>query len=255
MKLNFKHYGTGGTPLLILHGLLGSLENWHTIARELSEMGVVFTLDLRNHGRSPHSDVFTYEAMAADVLEFLDDQEIDSAVLLGHSMGGKVAMWAAGTYPERVQKLISADMGVKRYFGEHDEILETLQRFPIDKIQSRKEADVVMSQRISDFSVRQFLLKNLVRKPEGGFSWRINLPIILKNYENLLLPLPDSLRFEKPALFIRGERSPYIREEDIPGIRRHFPRAEIRTIPGAGHWLHAEAPAEFVRLVKEFLVL
>jgi len=253
MKLNFKKYGSGGTPLLILHGLLGSLENWHTIAQKLSDAGTVFTLDLRNHGRSPHSEVFTYEAMAADVLEFMDDQKIPSAVLLGHSMGGKVAMWAAGTHPERVEKLISADMGVKRYSGGHDEILDTLRWFPVNQIKSRKEADARMARQIDDLAIRQFLLKNLVRRPEGGFSWRVNLPVILKNYDNLLLSLPDSLRFEKPVLFIRGERSPYIREEDIPQIRRHFPLAEIFTIPGAGHWLHAEAPAEFVKAIKDFL--
>ncbi|NOY76848.1 MAG: alpha/beta fold hydrolase [Calditrichaeota bacterium] len=254
MKLHFKKYGRGGTPLLILHGLLGSLDNWHTLAQKLSETGTVFTLDLRNHGHSPHSEVFTYEAMAADVLEFMDDQKIPSAVLLGHSMGGKVAMWVAGQHPERVKKLISADMGVKRYSGGHDEILDALREFPISQITSRKEADALLAQKISDPAVRQFLLKNLSRKREGGFTWRINLPVILQNYENLLLPLPDSLRFEKPVLFIRGERSPYIREDDFPHIRRHFPLAEIRTIPHAGHWLHAEAPTEFLKIVKEFLV-
>lgn len=253
MKLAFKKYGTGGTPILILHGLLGSLENWHTIAQKLSDLCTVFTLDLRNHGRSPHADVFTYEAMASDVLKFLDDQNITSAILLGHSMGGKVAMWTAGKHPERIKKLISADMGVKRYFDEHDEILDALRRFPVDKIPSRKEADVLMAQKISDFAVRQFLLKNLIRKPEGGFAWRINLPVILKNYKKLLLPLPESLRFEKPALFLRGERSPYIQIEDLSKIQRHFPLAEIRTIPNAGHWLHAEAPAEFIQIVKDFV--
>lgn len=244
----------GGTPLLILHGLFGSLENWHPIAQNLSDLTTVFVLDLRNHGRSPHSEIFTYEAMAADVVEFLDDKMISTAVLLGHSMGGKVAMWAAGMHPERVEKLISADMGVMRYPGGHDEILDALRGFPVDQVRSRREADALMAQKISDFAVRQFLLKNLIRKPDGGFTWRINLPAILKNYENLLRALPDSLIFEKPVLFIRGERSPYIREEDFAEILRHFPQAEIRTISGAGHWLHAEAPEEFVRMVKEFIL-
>ncbi len=253
MKLAFKKYGTGETPILILHGLLGSLENWHSIAQKLADLCTVFTLDLRNHGRSPHSEIFTYEAMASDVLEFLDSQKIDAAVFLGHSMGGKMTMWAAGKHPERVKKLISADMGVKRYPGGHDEILDALRGFPVNKIRSRKEAGALMAQKIGDFAVRQFLLKNLIRKPEGGFAWRINLPVILKNYKNLLLPLPESLRFEKPALFIRSEHSSYIQMEDLPEIRRHFPLAEIRTIPGTGHWLHTKAPAEFIRIVKDFI--
>ncbi len=253
MKLNYKKYGESGPALVILHGFLGSLDNWHTIAKSLAADCTVYTLDQRNHGRSPHSDVFSYEAMVQDLIEFLDDYSLKSLALLGHSMGGKTAMFAATRYPSRVEKLIVADMGVKRYPPGHENILSALSALAVHSISTRREADELLASQIPDFAVRQFLLKNLQRKPGGGFGWRANLPVLVKNYPNILVPLPENAQFDGPTLFLRGEKSSYIRDDDWPGIRSHFPDMKSHTISSAGHWLHAEAPDEFVQVVRAFI--
>ncbi len=253
VKLHFKKYGDGGPPLVILHGFLGSLDNWHTVAKNLASDCTVYTLDQRNHGHSPHSEVFTYQALAEDLIEFLNEESLETAILLGHSMGGKTAMFAATAHPERVKKLIVADMGIKRYPPDHQAILDALQKLPVKSLATRQEADERLAEQIPDWRVRQWLLKNLVRRPGGGFAWRVNLPVLVENYPNILVALPENARFDGPTLFIRGENSPYIHSEDWPEIRKHFPKMKSHTIANAGHWLHAEAPEEFVRVVREFI--
>lgn len=253
MKLNFKKYGNSGEVVIILHGLLGSLDNWHTIAVSLSKRFTVFTLDARNHGKSPHNNVFTYEAMADDVLEFMNGQKISSLHLVGHSMGGKTAMQFSLSHSELVNKLVVVDISPKTYNSFHDEILETLITFPINNIRSRNEADDLLKEKISDFSVRQFLLKNLVRNENGKFKWKMNLKVIHKGYLNIAKAIESNQPYIKPTLFIRGEKSNYIQENDTVTIKTLFPIAEIITIANAGHWVHADAPKEFTETLFNFL--
>ena len=253
MKLQYRKYGETDPAVVILHGFLGSSDNWHGVAKALSFDCTVYTLDQRNHGRSPHSAHFTYPDMVADLIEFLDDVGLKSVVLLGHSMGGKTAMFAATSHPERIWKLIVADMGVKRYSENPAEILDVLRQLPVEKLATRREADALLAQKISDLAVRQLLLKNLARKRDGRFFWRIPLQTLRAASRNILIALPDDARFEGPVLFIRGEKSPYIRDEDVPEIRQHFPKMSLKTIPNAGHWLHVEAFDAFVQAVHRFI--
>ncbi|RMG29163.1 MAG: alpha/beta fold hydrolase [Bacteroidetes bacterium] len=252
MKLNYKTYGQG-PALIILHGLFGSLDNWVSHARALSELFSVYVLDQRNHGKSPHSSEWNYELMALDLLEFMDDQGIFRAHLLGHSMGGKTAMQFAGMEPDRIDKLIVADMAPKAYPPHHREILETLIQLDVSKLSSRQQADQLMQQGIAEASVRQFLLKSLLRQPGDGFRWKYNLPVIYAKYEEVLKAIELPFPFEGPSLFLYGTRSNYILPEDHELIRKQFPRARFQAIKGAGHWLHADAPEAFLQAVKEFL--
>ncbi len=253
MKLSFKKYGDSGPVLVLLHGFLGSRDLWYPVAKELAFDYQVYAVDQRNHGRSPHSAQLTYEAMAADLLEFLDEQRLDVANLLGHSMGGKTAMFLATSHPSRVKKMIVVDMGVKAYPPDQKDVLQTLARLPVRQMASRRQADEYLASVIQDSALRQLLLKNLVRRKESGFAWRINLSALVTNYPNLLIALPENARFNGPTLFIRGERSHYIRPDDWQGIRKHFPKAALCTFVGVGHWVHAEAPEEFIRVVRQFL--
>ncbi|MES3006971.1 MAG: alpha/beta fold hydrolase [Pseudomonadota bacterium] len=253
MKLNFKQYSTQGEPLLILHGLFGSLGNWTWHSRELARDFAVTGLDLRNHGGSPHSDEMDYACMAQDVLEFMDDHDIARCHLLGHSMGGKVAMQLALSAPERVDRLVVADIAPVTYSAQHDSIFEGLLAIDLDTIGSRNAADVVLAQYEEDEVVRQFLLTNLLKKPEGGFYWRINLPSLQANYVRLRERPPAIGVFDGPVLFIKGALSNYIIETHRDEILQRFPQAKIKVIMHTGHWLHAEKPQTFYRLVHSFL--
>ena len=255
MNLNYKEFGSG-PPLIILHGLFGSLDNWQTVARELAEDFTVFALDLRNHGRSPHDEVHTYEAMCEDLLEFMDEHWIFETSLLGHSMGGKLAMHFALHQTDKVEKLIVVDIAPKAYPGGHEIIFRALEGLPIEDIRSRAEADEWLSGAIISTPIRQFLLKNLKRTKDGRFAWKPNIEVLHRNYDEILREIapPDGRVFDKPTLFVRGGRSGYILDEDIPEIKKCFPRAEIRTIPEAGHWVHAEARETFVGMVRAFLL-
>ena len=252
MQLHFQAYGHGA-PLLILHGLFGSLQNWQTISRRLSEHFQVFALDQRNHGASPHSSEMNYQVMAEDVLEFLDSQHLEHASLLGHSMGGKTAMMFSLLYPQRVDKLICADIAPKAYPPHHSQILEALIALNLPSFQNRGEVDAALEPAIPEKAVRQFLLKNLAHDPNSGFSWRPNLHAINENYSRLNEALPADRSCDRPALFLRGQGSDYILDSDWPLIQRIFPRARLVTIPAAGHWLHADAPEPFLRAVLEFM--
>jgi len=253
MKLHCKQFSTQGEPLLVMHGLFGSLGNWSWHCRQLSKHFAVYGLDLRNHGASPHSDEMDYTHMAQDVLEFIDDHGIARAHLLGHSMGGKVAMQVALSTPQRVDHLVVADIAPVTYRGEHDDIFAGLLAIDLAALQSRTDADHILAPYEPDELVRQFLLTNLMKNPEGGFHWRINLPVLQSNYERLREKPAAPGPFEGPTLFVKGALSNYITEQYRDDILARFPHARTKVIMHTGHWLHAEKPETFYRIVLQFL--
>lgn len=243
-----------GKPFLILHGFLGMSDNWKTLGSEFAAQGFqVHMLDLRNHGRSFHTDEFTYEAMANDVLEYCQQHDLTNIVLLGHSMGGKVAMLFACLYPEMVEKLIVADIGLKYYAPHHQTILQGLSAVDFSKKPSRSEVDEIVSQYVTDFGTRQFLLKSLYWKEQGQLAFRFNLAVFNEKVTNIGAALNENFYFEKATLFLRGSKSNYILDSDFDLIKKHFPLAKIETISNAGHWLHAENPADFYNSVIKFI--
>ncbi len=246
--------GVRGLGLLILHGFLGMSDNWKTLATQYATEGFeVHTIDLRNHGRSFHSDDFSYEIMVQDILEYCQANNILNIDLIGHSMGGKVAMLFATTYPKMVNKLIIADIGPKFYPQHHQNILAGLNAVDFSKKPSRIEVDQIVKQHISDFGTRQFLLKSLYWQTPEQLAFRFNLPVFNKKIDEIGKALPENNIFEKPTLFIRGGNSNYILDEDFEGIKTHFPMAIFETIPNVGHWLHAENPKMFFDLTIAFL--
>ena len=251
MKLFFRELGQG-KPIIILHGLFGSSDNWLTQAKLFAPNYKVFSVDQRNHGQSPHSDDFDYSFMVADLNEFIQDKRISDPVIIGHSMGGKTAMNFALAHPDTISKLVVVDISPKAYNLEHYTIVEGLKAIPIDKLSSRNEADDVLSQHVPEPDVRQFLLKNLQRKSTGGFSWKINLPIIANKLSNVGVDLQFPGQFEKPTLFIRGAKSKYVRDDDWKRITEIFPAAQLQTMD-TGHWVQAEKPQEFADVVMQWL--
>jgi pimeloyl-ACP methyl ester carboxylesterase len=245
------HYQTAGQgqPLVLIHGLFGSADNWGSIARHFAQQFQVISIDLRNHGRSPHSDSQTYPEMAEDLLTLCDALGLQQMYLLGHSLGGKVAMQFATQYPERVSKLIVVDMVMRAYADEHTHLMDAMQSIDLTQMQSRSEVDKALNQSIPNLMVRQFLLTNLV-KTGGQLQWRINLPALKANYATLISAV--SIQFEKPSLFIRGERSHYVSESDAVEIQNQFPNSEIVSLP-TDHWVHAEQPQLFIQTVEGFL--
>lgn len=250
-KLNYKEYGSG-QPLIILHGLFGSLDNWVTLGKKFGESHHVYLVDQRNHGHSFHSDQFNYDVMADDLSSFMTEHRIESAILLGHSMGGKTVMNFATQYPERVDRLIVADIGPKFYPIHHTTIIKAFYSVDLSLIKSRKEADEQLAASIHEFGVRQFLLKNLQRT-ESGFQWKMNLDVIAKNIEEVGKALNQNASFNRPTLFIRGDQSEYISDEDLNLIHSIFTDSKVDTVSNAGHWLHAENPMEFFEKVKTFI--
>ncbi len=253
MKLNFKTFGQG-PPLIILHGLFGMLDNWQTAAKQLSDTFMVFIVDQRNHGRSPHVDEIDYPSMANDLKEFMEENWIHEAHLLGHSMGGKTVMQFALEYPEMTDKLVVVDIAPKAYAGGHQLIFEALQSLELGQVQSRTEADQKLGQLVTDLGIRQFLLKNLSRdKESGGFRWKMNLPVIARDYPKILVGLETDGQFEGDTLFIKGGSSDYITSVDQTEITNFFPSSQVQTVEGAGHWVHAEKPKELLKIVRQFL--
>lgn len=251
MKLFYRELGAGD-PIIILHGLFGSSDNWLSIGKELSDTHSIYLLDQRNHGQSPHSNSFDYSAMANDLEEFIEEHELVNPVILGHSMGGKTAMEFAVNNPDKWSKLIIVDIAPKTYSVHHDQILEGLNSLDLKTIKSRNEADKILSKWVPEMGVRQFLLKNLSRD-NNGFSWKINLSVISKNIEIIGEGLSKRLSKAKPAMFIRGRNSNYIMDNDFELIDQYFPSAKIETIENAGHWVHAEQPEKFLDIVNQFL--
>lgn len=243
-----------GKPLLILHGFLGMSDNWKTLGVQFATEGYqVHLLDLRNHGRSFQSEAFSYQVMMQDVLAYCKDNSLDAINIIGHSMGGKVAMLLATTHPELVDKLIVADIGPKFYPQHHQDILAGLNAVDFSVKPSRNAVEEVMAKYIPDFGTRQFLMKNLYWKEPGQLAFRFNLAVFNTKMDEIGVALPENLIFEKPTLFIRGGNSNYILESDFENIKHHFPNSIIETIPNVGHWLHAENPAVFYEKVVSFL--
>ncbi len=251
MELNYKEFGQGD-PIVILHGLFGTLDNWQTMAKQLAKDYTVIIVDQRNHGRSPHTDEINYQLMAEDLQELLESKWIYKARIIGHSMGGKTAMQFALNYPDLVEQLAIIDIGPKSYVGNHETIFEALGRVKLDKIEGRKEADDVLAETIDDYGVRQFLLKNLSRNKEGGYRWKMNLPVIRKHYQDILANVEGDEIYEGPTLFVGGGKSNYISKEDLPKIKKLFPSATMEMIENSGHWIHAEAPKELYALLTDF---
>lgn len=252
MKLYYRELGQG-QPLVILHGLFGFSDNWQTHAKKLADYYRVILVDLRNHGHSPWSEDFSYSLMVEDVHELFVDLELSTAFLLGHSMGGKVAMSFAQRYPKLLEKLIVVDMGIKGYPPHHQHILAGMHAIDLHTIKVRSEAERILKEHIDSEGVRQFLLKNLYWKEKGQLAWRMNVAVLEREMEEILAPLPSG-EVAVPTLFIRGGSSDYILDEDLASIEAIFYDADFMTIPNAGHWVHAEAPEEFIEAVLTFFL-
>lgn len=249
--LNYKRFGQG-QPLIILHGFLGSLDNWLTLGKRFAEDYDVILVDQRNHGKSFHSNEWGYDEMTTDLEHLIETLNLENPILLGHSMGGKTVMQYAAFYPQQIDKLIVADIGPKAYPVHHDQILNGLKSIPVGQISSRQEADEILSDYIKEDSTRVFLLKNLKRTSEG-FDWKMNLPVLAEKIEEVGKALSHHLPIETNTLFIRGGSSNYIPDEDWEDIEEIFPNAQLETIENTGHWLHAENPDKFYDLVTNFL--
>ncbi len=251
MLLHFQRHGQG-EPLVILHGLFGTLDNWGAQIKTLSEHFDVIATDLRNHGRSPHSDEMSYRVMSNDLLELLDHLQLERINLMGHSMGGKAAMQFALDHPERVERLIVVDIAPVRYPPNHNEVIEGLKQIDLPQLKSRSEADRTLSDYVDSAATRAFLLKNLYRNEHKQFAWRMNLPILEQHYPEIAAA-PEGTTYAGPALFIKGGESDYLLAEHQQPIQQLFPNASFKIIAGAGHLPHVEKPAIFTRLVDNFL--
>ena len=252
MRLHFKESGQG-RAVILLHGLFVSADNWHHIGMRLAESFQVFAVDQRNHGQSPHSDEMDYPLMAADVNKFMATRGIESARVIGHSMGGKTAMQLALQFPDRVEKLIVADMAPRQYAPAHEKIFAAQLALDLKSFSTRQEIEDALAPEIPNLVLRRFLLKNLGRNAAGEFFWKINLRGIAASYLKLGEPIAAAAPFAKPTLFIRGGKSNYMKPEDEALIRELFPQSQIQTIAAASHWVHADQPEEFLRLVLNFL--
>jgi pimeloyl-ACP methyl ester carboxylesterase len=247
VTLSYRSEGSAGPPVIILHGLLGSSGNWRSIARRLSARHRVFSLDLRNHGDSPHAEDMSYATMAEDVRAFLDAHGIEAATVIGHSMGGKTAMRLALDHPGRMERLVVVDIAPSVSEHDHVPVLQAMAALDTARVARRSDAERMLEAAIPDAGMRMFVLQNLAAG-EDGFAWRINLEAIERSLPALLdFPVDADVRpFSGPTLFLRGALSDYVRASDESAIRRLFPRADIVTIEGAGHWVHAEQPARFL---------
>ncbi len=251
MKLYYQTIGEG-QPLVILHGLFGSSDNWRGIAKQLATKAKVITVDLRNHGLSPHSSEQTFNLMAQDLAELFDRLKLDKVNLIGHSIGGKVAMSFSHRYPQWLDKLVVVDISPRQYHDEHGAIFRALLALDLSSYSSRNEVDSALKIALPNKTVRQFLLMNLDINGEQ-LHWRINLQALYDNYYQLLQAVCEHEPVMIPSCFIRGGQSDYIRDEDEDLIRTCFPYSQIVTIEHAGHWVHAEAPQQFLTIITEFL--
>ena len=251
MKLFFRQSGQG-QPLIILHGLLGSSDNWFTLAKKFSETYSVYLIDQRNHGQSPHSDDFDYKVMTEDLEEFIRDNGIQNPHIIGHSIGGKTAMNFAVKNPDQVSKLVIVDIVPKIYFVKHDSLIDGMEAIPLASITNRTEAEMILSEHEGDQAVRQFLLKNLSRNSDGKFFWKVNLPVLNKNLQLIGADLQYEGTFDKPSLFIYGKKSDYFKTGDDKLIQNRFTKAKFVTLE-TGHWVQAEKPQEFAEVVLQFL--
>lgn len=257
MELNYKQYSESGSPVLVLHGLFGSLSNWGWHCKQLAEDFAVYGVDLRNHGDSPHSAQLDYQIMAQDVLQLIERLGLESCYIVGHSMGGKVGMQLALSFPHVVEKLVVVDIAPVAYpegADGHMNVLAAMDAVRLDTIKSRTEAEVTLQEYIPDEATRKFVLTNLVRGQDGMFEWRLNKDSIRDNYANLRAELVAGAAFVKPTLFVKGSLSPYIEAEHEARIKELFPAASVKLVMEAGHWLHAEQPQALQKILLKFLL-
>lgn len=253
MILFNRKYGEGRPVLVILHGLFGQSDNWTSIARKLSENFTVYCFDLRNHGQSAHDEVNNLGSMADDVMETLRNLGETSVHLLGHSMGGKVAMEFALKFADLLKSLILVDIGPRPYPPHHQEIIAGLNAVKPESLQNRSEAETRLSEYVYDTATRQFLLKNLYRRDDNSFAWRFNLKVIEREIEEIGKPMSPGVVENVPTLIYHGGASRYVKQEEYADIRARFPMAEFIVMEGAGHWLHAEKPTEFIEIIQTWL--
>jgi len=257
MQLFYRKFGEiGHQALIILHGIFGASDNWFTFGKRISQEGFeVFIPDQRNHGQSPHNDNFNYLALTDDLFDFIDDHQISNPIILGHSMGGKVAMRFALENPQLVKRLVIVDISLKAYGPrpQHKKIIQAMKSVKLNQMNSRSEIDEQISKLVPQLPIRQFILKNLHRKEQEIFEWRMYLHGIEKNLDKMFDAIETEAKFMKPTLFIKGGDSDYILLEDFNQIRFNFPNAEIVTIADTTHWLHVEAPERFYQLVMGFV--
>ena len=251
--IHFKQYGNSGKPIYILHGIFGMLDNWHNVANQLSTDYQVITCDARNHGKSFHDDDASFAAMALDLKNLMDYLGHASATVIGHSMGGKTAMLFADTYPEMVDMLICVDIAPKKYHPGHLDYFRAFKEIDFSTVNSRREAEESFLPFAPDMGVRQFLLKNLEANPQGGYKLKINIQAIEAHYAEIIDAIHFNNAFIKSTHFILGEKSGYLKEDDKPYIEQHFPTAMYHWVPNAGHWVHADNPTEFLRILREIL--
>ncbi len=242
-----------GQPLIILHGFFGMADNWKTLANRFAENYQVHVVDQRNHGRSFHSDEFTYELMVEDLLYYINHHNLENVHLLGHSMGGKTVMLFAVEYAEKVDKIVIADIAPRFYPPHHHFIIEALNAVDLKEVKSRNDIDKIFQKYIPEPGIRQFLAKNIYRKTKDEFAYRFNLECLTECFDEVGEGLPPITKFYGKALFLKGENSGYISEEDEQLIVAHFPKSEIKTVKNAGHWLHAENPEDFYQYIISFL--
>lgn len=256
MQLFYRHFGEKGQqPLIILHGIFGISDNWATFGKRITQEGFeVFIPDQRNHGQSPQSENFNYLALTDDLFDFIDNNDIRNPILIGHSMGGKVAMRFALENPQLVKRLVIVDISMKAYGPriQHKKIIEAMKALDLSNILSRTDAEQQISALIPEYHIRQFILKNLHRKEKDELEWRIYLPGIEKNLDIMFDGIQSTSKFEKPTLFLKGGASDYILLEDYDQIRYNFPNAEIVAIADASHWIHVDSPERFYQLVMGF---
>ena len=254
MKLFYREFGVG-QPAIILHGLFGQSDNWVTVGRRIADQFHVFIPDLRNHGQSPHTPLHSFPAMTDDLAEFIEEHQIENPVLIGHSMGGKAAMTYALENPGKVKKLAIIDISPRKYPERltHTQVISQMMSIDLEKVTTRGEVEKILDTKISDSRVRMFIMKNLYYKLHGKLAWRLNLEAINQSMDLLFDGIRSESQYKGPALFVRGGNSDYVLDEDIPLIKSMFPEAVIKTISGASHWVHADAPEELCLLLSTFL--
>ena len=251
--LHFKTLGQGD-PVIVLHGLFGMLDNLLSLGKKLEDEGfMAFLVDQRDHGRSPHTTAFDYRLLAEDLSSFMEENWIHEGILIGHSMGGKTCLEFLIQNSDIITKAIIIDIGIKKYEEGHLTVFDALLAIDIDKVENRNEVENTLMSKLNDYGTVQFLMKNLTRKKTGGFEWKVNLPLIYKEYSNILADIPVDEPIYTDILFIRGAKSDYILDEDIPIIKEKFPNASFVTIADAGHWVHVDKPNELFEQIISYI--
>ena len=254
MQLFYREFGSG-QPAIILHGLFGQSDNWVTVGRRIADQFHVYIPDQRNHGQSPHAAIHSFPAMADDLSTFIEEHNIENPIIIGHSMGGKVAMTYTLENPDQVRKLVVVDISPRKYLERivHTQVISQMMGIDIANMATRTEVEKLLDARISDARVRMFILKNLYYKIDGRLAWRLNLDAINQSMELLFDGIVTHRQYNGPTLFIRGGKSDYVPDEDFPLIKSMFPQAILKTISGATHWIHADAPEELCYVLSSFL--